>query len=193
MKTVEIFLADVAESRRRAQNAERASFAGPPDLAIPPALAVALRHRFLVSPVLARSANALRSAYVGIPSAEREQIEYWIAAYGNEINWALQTGEHSVVALDVEDLRAATHSLAALAGDDSSWQYSLQFAMRNRWFLLFAHAPNLRSLVEFAGLRLHKRDSILLPPSRIAGLEITYSDPGAPLLPAPAWMRDRSI
>jgi hypothetical protein len=162
----------------------------PSDLRLPHALEIAIAHRWRISPVLARSVHAHHSARVGVPSADWEQIEYWFAQYGRDANWLLHTGEASgVVALEIE-LRLAMHSLAWLAGADCSWQRSLQFTNRGRWFVLFACESGPPSLGDrYPGLRLHTSDPILIPPSRtLSGVEMFFSDPHAPLLPTPAWL-----
>jgi hypothetical protein len=79
MKTVNDFLAEVASSRLATQIEERKSFRAPPGFELPSALEVALRNRWLIAPVLARSEVAVNSASVGVPSSDREQIEYWLA------------------------------------------------------------------------------------------------------------------
>lgn len=74
----------------------------PQALVLPEAFEVALKHRFPLSPVLARSRLAAGSAGVGVPSCERAQIEYWFARYGDDSNWLLETGEESgVVSLEI--------------------------------------------------------------------------------------------
>lgn len=186
---VATFLADLAASRVRAQAAGRGGFDRPPDLQLPLAIEVALTHRFLISPILARSAYAPDSARAGVPSSQREDIEYWWARYGAEVNWLLDTGASGVVALEI-DLQLAQQALAPLAGDEWSWQRSLHFVVRQTWHILFTHVPGLSMPAEFPGLRLQTRTSILIPPSRTpAGIEMVYADPDAPLLSA-GWLRD---
>jgi|CZKL01.1.fsa_nt_gi hypothetical protein len=191
MRNIDTFLGEIAASRQRAQIAERAALVATPDLSISPALEVALRHRFLISPVLAQSPSPHHSAYVGEPSCDRKQIEYWVATLGN-VNRSLQIGEKSrVVALEIEDLCSAVPTLTDLADEDSSWQDSLQFTIGPRRFVLFEYAPFLRPLIGFAGIKLHIREGnrIPIPPSNTALYEIAYIDISAPLLPVPAWLR----
>jgi len=189
MKDLSSFLAEVAESRRAAQAAERSGFVLHPGLVLPEALEVTLRHRFLLSPVLARSRLAARSASAGVASCHREQIEFWFARYGEDANWLLETGEESgVVSLEI-DLRLARQSLAYLAGDDPSWQHSLRFTTGSRWHVLFEYASGLPQFRGYPGLFLHAGNSILVPPSRTpSGIELVYADPHAPLLSAD-WLR----
>jgi len=188
MQDVQRFLAKVAASRRGTQAASHVGFTSPPGLRLPPALESAIDHKWLIAPVLGRTAYALESARVDLPSAEREQIEYWAATYP-DTNWLLHTGaESAVVALEIE-LRLARHSLAYLAADDWSWQRTLHFAVQGRWRVLFECVPGLPSLDGYPGLHLHKSGPILIPPSRMpSGIELVYADPLAPLLPA-AWLR----
>jgi hypothetical protein len=102
MKTVDDFLAEVASSRLDTQIEERKAFRAPPGFELPCALEVALRHRWQIAPVLARSELAVNSASGGVPSSDCEQIEYWLARYP-EANWSLVTGPASgVTALEIE-------------------------------------------------------------------------------------------
>lgn len=190
MKDVSTLLVEVAESRRAAQAAKRSGFIPPSGLVLPEALEVTLRHRFLLSPILARSRLAASSAGVGVSSCERAQIEYWFARYGDDANWLLKTGEESgVVSLEI-DLGLAMHSLAYLAGDDPSWQRSLRFAAGNRWHILFEYVSRLPQFRGYPGLFLNSGNSILVPPSRTpSGVELVYKDPHAPLLSAD-WLRE---
>ncbi len=189
MKDIGHFLARIDEIRRREQITTRAGFVAPPGLQLPPALEVAIKHGFPISPIPALSDYAPISARVGVASSEREQIEYWFARYGSDAQWLVETGE-SVVSLEIE-LRLAMQSLAFLAGDDRSWQRTLHFANRGLWFVLFKYAPGLLSFNDrYPGLRLHVGDSILIPPSRTpSGIELVYADPQAPLLSAD-WLRN---
>lgn len=189
MKDINAFFLTLGENRRSAQAAACAGFIAPPDLQPPPALEAAIRHNLPIAPLLARSAYAPRSARVGLPSSAREQIEYWLAAYP-KANWTLQTGAASgVAALEIEpDL--ATYSLDYLAGEDCSWRRTLHFTTGPRWFYLFGHVASIQRLPGcYEGLRLHSVDAILAPPSlTLAGEELRYADPRAPLLAAPDWL-----
>jgi hypothetical protein len=192
MKDVSTFLAEITESRRREQAEARSGFVMPSDLSLPPALEVALSHRFLLTPVLARSALALNSARAGVPSRERDQIEYWFSLYGDDANWIIETGEAGVFSLEI-DLRLARYSLAHFAGDDRSWQRSLHFAACGKWHVLFEYAAEFPSLRGYPGLSLHSGDSILVPPSRTpSGIELVYAAPHAPLLSAD-WLRKAAL
>ena len=95
---VATFLANLAESNRAAQLAERSGFVPASGLVLPVALEVALRHRFLLTPALARSRLATTSPPACLPSCEREQLEYWFAQYGEEAQWHLHLAESNVVA-----------------------------------------------------------------------------------------------
>jgi hypothetical protein len=83
MKTVETFLAEVAALRLNIQIEERKAFRAPPSFEFPPALEVALQHRWLIAPVLARSELAVNSASGFVPSSDRQQIAFWLARYPN--------------------------------------------------------------------------------------------------------------
>src|ERR1035438_1739130 len=189
MKDVATFYAELAESRRREQALERTGFVKPPDLSLPIGLEIAMKNRWMISPVMACSVLADYSARVGYGSAERDQIEYWYVRHART-NWLLHTGESDVVALEI-DFRVARHCLAYLASDDCSWQRTLHLAKKGRWQYLFACETDLPSLDErYCGLSLHSgKASILLPPSRtLTGVEIAYADQYAQLLPAPEWL-----
>jgi hypothetical protein len=190
MKDVATFLTEVAESRLCAQIAARAGFVVPPDLCLPRALELPIKHRWLISPVLARSEYAVHSARIGVPTSEREQIEYWFVRYGAEANWLLETGA-GVIALEIE-LSLARHSLAYLAGDDWSWQRSLHFAVLGKRHVLFEYGGGLTLPVRYPGLRLHSSNSpILIPPSKTpSSIELRWANLHAPLLPPPNWLRE---
>lgn len=183
---VSTFLARIAADRQREQDAARTGIVLPLDLKLPESLEIALRHRFLIRSVLARSAHALNSAGIGVPSCDRRQLEFWYAQFGNDANWLLQLGDASgVVAVKIE-LQFARYSLESLAGDDNSWLRTLRFSAGNRWFVLFKYLTGLLPLASFPGLSLHKRSSILIPPSRTPSeVEFVFADPQAQLLPFP--------
>ena len=186
------FLAGLAESRRAAQLTERKGFVPASGLVLPVALEVAIRQRLMLTPVLARSHLATTSASIGVPSCEREQIEFWYAQHGDDANWLLETGESGIIALEI-DPALARYSLAHLAGDNSSWQRTLHFAAQGRTQFLFEYVTGLPPLKHFPGLRLHSGNSILVPPSRTPdGIELVYENPRAPLLPAD-WLREAVI
>lgn len=186
------FLAELAESRRAAQLAERKGFVPASGLVLPVALEAAIRRRLLLTPALARSRLATTSAIIGVPSCEREQVEYWFAHYGDDANWLLETGESGVISLEV-DQSLSRSSLAHLASANHSWQHTLHFAVQGNSHFLFEYVAGLPSLRHFPGLRLHSGNSILVPPSRTpAGMELVYEDPCAPLLPAD-WLREAAI
>jgi hypothetical protein len=192
MKDVSTFLAEITHSRRTAQAAERSGFVSPPGLVLPEALEVALRYRFLLSPVLAHSRLASHSARVGVPSNDRAQLEYWYSQHGSDANWLMETGAPSrVVVLEV-DPNFGRHALAHLVGDSLSWERTLHFAAHGKWHFLFEYARGLPSFRGYPGVRLHAGSSILVPPSRTPyGIELTYADPHAALLSAD-WLRDLS-
>ena len=192
MQDVDTFLAGLAQSRRLAQAATRAGFVAPPNLSLPHALEIAIKHRWLIQPVEALSESPPSSARIGVPSREKEQIEYWIANHP-DANWLLELGEPSgVVALRIE-LQLARYSLEYLAGDDTSWLRTLRFGVGNRWFALYQYLSGLPALAGLPGLRLLTRTSILSPPSRTpSGIELAYANPHAQLLPFP-WQHQTAL
>jgi hypothetical protein len=185
MKTVDDFLAEVAFSRLETQIEERKAFRAPPGFELPSALQVALRHRWQIAPVLARSELAANSASGGLPSSDGEQIEYWVTRYP-EANWSLVTGPASgVTALEIET-RFTSSWLADFTEDEVDWPGTLRFTSGSRWFMLFASNPDFQSLAIYPGLRLHTRTRILIPPSSLPnGDELAYADSRAPLLDPP--------
>jgi hypothetical protein len=188
MKTVDDFLAEVASSRLETQIEERKAFRAPPGFELPSALQVALRHRWQIAPVLARSELAVNSASGGVPSSDREQIECWLARYP-EANWSLVTGPASgVTALEIET-RSVSSWLADFTEDEGDWPRTLRFTSGSRCFLLFASNAGIQSLAVYPGLRLHARTRILIPPSRLLnGDQLAYADPHALLLAPPNWL-----
>ncbi len=188
---VSTFLTNLAESRRAAQLAERKGFVPATGIELPVALEVAIRQRLMLTPVLARSRLATTSASIGVPSCEREQIEYWFARYGGNANWHLHLGQSGLVALAIDPAQA-TYSLAALTEADDSWRRSLNFVAQGRWHFLFESEPALPRLRGYPGLELHAGHSILVPPSIISGRTLFYKDANAPILPLP-YMSESAI
>ena len=181
---VSTFLAGLTESRRAHQVAERKGFIPASGLVLPVALEVALRHRLLLTPVLARSRLATTSASIGVPSCERAQIEYWFARYGESANWHLHLGQSGVVALAIDPAQAR-YSLPALIADDEAWKRSLNFVAQGRWHFLCESVPQLPRLRGYPGLQLHAGNSILVPPSIVSGRTLFYDDAKAPILRLP--------
>lgn len=191
MKDVSAFLEEVAESRRSAQIAARASFVIPPDFILHPALEVALKHGFQLRPVLARSPYIACSSATEAPSCDRDQIEYWWALHRERANWFLEMGEE-VVSLEI-DPQLCQHSLGILAGNDFSWLNTLQFPVFGKLHLLYRAVEDLPSLESYPGLRLYTFGSILVPPSRTRkGVELAYDAPHVSLLSAD-WIRDAAF
>lgn len=124
---VSTFFADLVEARLAVQVADRKGFVPASGLVLPVALEAALRRRLMLTPLLARSRLARTSASIGVPSCEREQIEYWYSRLGDDANWLLHLGPSNIVVLKI-DPAVARYSLAALFADDDSWQRSLNFA-----------------------------------------------------------------
>jgi hypothetical protein len=181
---VSTFLACLTESRRAHQVAERKGFIPASGLVLPVALEVALRHRLLLTPVLARSRLATTSASIGVPSCERAQIEYWFSRFGEDANWQLHLGQSGIVALAIDPAQAKC-SLAALTEDDEAWKRSLNFVAQGRWHFLCESVPQLPRLRGYPGLQLHAGNSILVPPSIVSGRTLFYDDAKAPILRLP--------
>lgn len=192
-KDVATFLANLAESRRAAQFAERSGFVPASGLVMPVALEVALRHRFLLTPALPRSRLATTSPPACLPSCEREQLEYWFAQYGEAAQWHLHLAESNVVTVEI-DPTVARYSLEALNRDDDSWQRSLHFIAQGRYHFLFESAPRLPQLHGYPGLHVRAgKNSIVVPPSPTpAGIKLAYENEWVPLLPFP-WRREPAL
>lgn len=189
MIDVDSFLAGVAENRRRAQSAARAgcTFAANQD-DLPPTLDLILEKGGLVQPQLARSPFAPRSSRVGVPSAERAQVEYWWRCFGEEANWILDTQGSSMLALEFSAY-IEPYRLFCRPGEHQAFTRTLTFRASTRVFALFSIPPGRRmSRGWYSGV--HWRDPILIPPSRLLSgpdeheIELSYVDSSAPLLPA---------
>lgn len=191
MIDVDSFLAEVAENRRRAQSAARSRYALPAGhRRLPLALDLMIANGGLVQPVLARSPFAPRSARVGVPSREREQIEYWYACCGDEANWLLDTESSRIIALEFSPY-APPHGLFRRSGEYQAFERTLRFDTPKRSFALFSVPPGLRMASGWFS-NVHWRTPVLIPPSRVLWgadghyeFEFSYVDPDAPLLPAP--------
>lgn len=191
MIEVNSFLAEVAENRRRAQSAACAGSAFEPDRGdLPPALDLILHQGGLIQPQLARSPFAPRSSRVGVPSAERAQVEYWWRCYGEDANWLLDTLASAMLAIEFS-VYATPYNLFRRAGEYRMLERTLRYGTPKRTFALFS-IPNGRSMSRGWHSAVHWRTAVLIPPSRASWeldcdqeFEYTYHDPSAPLLPAP--------
>lgn len=199
MIDVRSFLAEVAENRHRAQSVARSRYvppAGPRRLPI--ALDLMIANGGLVQPVLARSPFAQRSARVGVPSGEREQIEYWYACYGNEANWLLDTETSRIIAIEFSPY-APLYGLFSRSGEYQALERTLRFDTPNRSFALFSVPPDRRMASAWFH-NVHWRTPVLIPPSRVLWgadgeyeIEFSYVDPDAPLLSAPETLLGPSV
>jgi len=191
MIDVDYFLAEVAENRRRAQSAARSRCALPAGPChLPLALDLMIENGGLVQPVLARSPFAQRSARVGVPSAEREQIEYWFACCGDEANWLLDTESSRIIAIEFTSY-APPYGLFRRSGEYQAFERTLRFDTPERSFALFSVPPG-RRMANGWSHNVRWRTPVLIPPSRVLWgadgeyeFEFSYVDPDAPLLPAP--------
>jgi len=197
VKDIATLLAEVAESRRHAQTAARAGFVTPQNLRLPIELDLAIDLRLPIVPMLARSFYAQSSARVGVPTCERQQIEYWYARYGGEANFMLATGLENgdgASVLAVESwIGLYPYWLFRLHTEFKAYDKTLRLRAGNRTFALFS-VPSGMEPARSCHKGLHWRDFIPLPPSRVTyyyswegsgEIELSYCDPLAPLLPAP--------
>jgi len=147
--------------------------------------------------MLARSFYAQSSARVGVPTCERQQIEYWYARYGDDANWMLATGLENgdgASVLAVESwIGNYPHWLFRRPAEFKAYDETLRLRAGNRTFALFS-VPSGMEPARSYHKGLHWRDFIPLPPSRVTyyyswegtgEIELSYRDPLAPLLSAP--------
>lgn len=191
MKDAVTSLIELNAQRRRERSQSPAEYVPPPFLH--PALEVAIRNRFLVSPAIRLTPRGNSWQSFGIPSRDRGQIELWVDTWIG-LGWMLEACSPSqadspdgVIALTV-DSDQARYSLAELADEDSEWQRTLRFAHGSRWIFLFRNSSGLRSLNGYPGLR-YATGSILIPPTWTPSGELAYSGAYAPLLSPPSWLR----
>ena len=189
MINVDSFLAEVAENRRQAQSAARSgcTFAASQD-DFPADLDLILKHGGLIQPQLARSPFAPRAARVGVPTRDREQVEYWWRCYGDEANWTLDTQGASMLAIEFSAY-IEPYRLFRRPGEHQAFTRTLRFRASTRGFALFSIPPG-RSISRGWHSCVHWRNPLLIPPSRLLSgsdeneVELSYLDPTAPLLPA---------
>lgn len=188
LKDVNAFIAELHESRLRAQAAARAGFLKQPDLSLPPDLEVAIEHQLPIAPMPALSLYAPRWARVGVPSSEREQIEYWYASYGTDTNWVLELSEQTRIIAIRMGLGVFPY-LFLRRGEYQSLERTLRVESQKLSYALLAIPPGARPLQRCAR-GLYWKTLIPLPPSRVVldsgrGVELAYHDPRARLLVAP--------
>ncbi len=183
------FLAELAESRRRAQSAARVGNTFASDRRdLPPALDLIIEKGGRIQPQLARSAFASATARVGVPSGERAQVESWLGCFGDEANWLLDTQASSIVALEFS-VYITPLKLFSRPGEYQLFERTLSFRTPTRVFALFSIPPD-RGMWRGWYSGVHWRTPILIPPSRVRSgpdgneFEFSYVDPSAPLLPA---------
>lgn len=189
MIDTDFFLAELAEARRRAQSAVRAGSGISSDRCdLPIDLDLILEKGGVIQPQLARSPFAPRSARIGVPSAERAQVEYWWRCFGEEANWLLDTHASNMVALECS-VYMTPLKLFCRRGEYQTFERTLRFRTSTRVFALFSVPPgHSMSRGWFSGV--HWRTPVLIPPSRVPSgpdgeeVGISYLDPSAPLLPA---------
>jgi len=183
------FLAELAESRRRAQSAARAGSAFASDRCnLSPDLDLILEKGGVIQPQLARSPFAPSTARVGVPSGDRAQVEYWWQCFGEEANWLLDTHASSMVALECS-VYMTPLKLFCRRGEYQTFERTLRIRTSTRVFALFSIPPGCgMSRGWYSGV--HWRKPILIPPSRVPSgpdgeeTELRYVDSSSPLLPA---------
>lgn len=186
---IDSYLAEVAENRRRAQSAARLGIPFIGDRCdLPPALDLILKKGGLVQPQLARSSFAPAAARAGVPSGERDQVEYWWRSFGEEANWILDTQGSSILALEFSAY-IEPYKLFCRPGEHQAFARTLRFGTPTRVFALFSVPPG-HSLSRGWCSGVHWRTPVLIPPSRVPSgpdgeeAELSYVDPSAPLLHA---------
>jgi hypothetical protein len=162
----------------------------PAGFSLPRELEIAIENRWVIRPVLAESIFASPEAYVGVPSNQRAQIEFW-AATNEGCSWALTTGPGSGVIAAEIDTHSGSEPLRELSSDDwTTLKQTLGFDAGHSWFALFAFAENLRKVREHSPwLRIHAGDQILIPPSVRSGERLFFRETSMRLADAPDWLR----
>jgi hypothetical protein len=187
---VETFLTALAAKRRAEQARERSAFTPPTGFRVPWDLERAIKHGWLVQPVLAQSIYASAAARVGVPDNTRAQIEYWAALYAG-CNWELTTGRDSGVIGVEMDMRFASESLRPVSEDArEDLESTLWFEAGWRRIALFRYAENLPRLARQFGdyFKVYSNgNTLLIPPSRLDGNQLTYGGSSS-LRSVPAWL-----
>lgn len=185
----DLFLAELAESRRRAQSAARLGNPFIEDRCdLPLDLDLILEKGGVIQPQLARSPFAPSTARVGVSSGVRAQVEYWWRCFGEGANWLLDTHASRMVALECS-VYMTPLKLFCRRGEYQTFERTLRFKASTRIFALFS-IPHGRSMSRGWFNGVHWRTPVLIPPSRVLcgpgehEFELSYVDPSAPLLPA---------
>jgi len=171
------------------RNHSRARFDEPKCDRIPlvhPDLEVALTHQWLISPTIRLSTRPECWVPVDRPTANRDRIEWWIDEWLG-LNWALELTASAIMALQIEP-EIASQSLQELTRGKRDWQKTLHFSVGDSQCFLFKNTENLRSLTGFEGIR-YLTGTLQIPPSRTFKGLMAFSDPNAPVLPAPNWLQ----
>jgi hypothetical protein len=188
LKDASSFITELYDSRLKAQAAARAEFLKSPDLSLPADLEVAISHPLPIAPMPALSLYAPRSARMGVPCSDREQIEYWYTTYGTETNWVLELNEQTRV-LAIRMGIGVFPFLFLKSGEYQTLERTLRVESRKLSYALLAVPPGTRPSCG-ANRGLFWRTLIPLPPSRLVfdderEVELVYHDACAPLLCAP--------
>lgn len=191
---VNTFLTQLAAQRRHEQALARSAITLPDGFRLDADLELAVRYRWLVSPVFAQTIFPPRAACAGVPDNNPEQISSWAANYGDTCNWAFFPSPECPV-LEIS-LPLARYSLEWLLDRDNwDWRRTLRFRAGNLWFAMLsgpASATCLRT-TQLPGLRLlyNGNSGLLIPPSRICDANpLEYADPRLEPTPVPASIFD---
>ena len=196
MLNVDTFLHELSINRRLVQSAALSHISQPDNrCSIPPALDLVLEKGGLIQPQLARSPFAPSTARVGVPTADRKQIENWFACYGEDTNWLLDTEASGIIALEFSRY-FSPYMLFRRPGEYQVLEHTLRFNAHRRIFALFANQQR-RRIPPGRYHGVHWRSSVLIPPSRVLDtedgeneVEYCFVDASAPLLPAPESLFD---
>jgi hypothetical protein len=101
------------------------------------------------------------SARVGVPSAERVQVEYWWRTYGADANWLLDTSASGILAIEFSD-RIPPFDLFRRPGEYRAFRQTLRYGTPKKTFALFSIPPG-RSMSRGWYSRLHWRTPVLIP------------------------------
>jgi len=176
----DVFLQQLAAGRRLEQARSLTARGLPRGFRLDQDLALAIRNRWFLRPVLARSPFAPPAAYAGEPDNNPAVIASWDATYGANANWAFIPGPESCVfGLEI-DSHLAGSSLEWLFGEDGlDPDRTVSFRARSSriWFALFrwpdSGLPNPEP--HLPGIIVHSSGSLLIPPSHFpSGARLEY-------------------
>jgi putative DNA primase/helicase len=157
---------------------------------IPTGIAVALYHGLGVFPCRADDKRPLTEHGVKDASTDRARILDWLRRYHGS-NWgAAMTAEIAAVDVDMKDGRNGRQSLRELIGPRGALPPTLTnntpTGGEHQIFRVGASLKNKVAIAEGVDIR-SLGGYIVIPPSTIRGRPYTYTDPRAPIAPAPDW------